>query len=673
MNATRSLWLSAAHESLRAAIGEARASLERFGARADDWSPTMISGIEREAVPWSATADQPPGSPAVTAPLDALCAAFGLSSFERATLALCAGVEMEPSIATLCATAHGDPLRPCATLGLAMTVLDRAHWSALTPESPLRRWRLVSVVSIPGVPLTASPLRIDERILHYLAGVDYLDERLAAVIEPPERAEALVPSHAALVVSIRSAWLGARAPLPPVVLGGADAASRHAIAAAAATSVRLRLLVLNPDAVPTGLPEVDELLRLCEREAALVSAAFYIDLGGRDPGEMPGRIDTFLERAAMPLIVGADRRSVVPEPRRPALTLVVERPSADEQADVWRAALGDAGPAVNGGVAALVRQFDLGAPAIRRIARDVLNGSDRGPAAEHSPPERGSVARALWARCRAHTRPRLDALASRIATHVPPDELVLPEPQRDTLREILAHVRQREVVHGRWGFADRGHGGLGTTALFAGTSGTGKTMAAAVLGNELGLDVYRVDLSQVVSKYIGETEKNLRRVFDAADEGTAILLFDEADALFGKRSEVKDSHDRYANIEVSYLLQRMEAYRGLAILTTNARDALDSAFVRRIRFVVVFPFPDPQHRAEIWRRVFPPGVPLDGIDPQRLARLNLSGGSIYSIAVNAAFLAADAGVSVSTTHVLRAARSEFAKLERPLTELETLA
>src|SRR4030095_10947288 len=169
-------------------------------------------------------------------------------------------------------------------------------------------------------------------------------------------------------------------------------------------------------------------------------------------------------------------------------------------------------------------------------------------------------------------------------------------------------VKHRLAVYDTWGFAAQGARGLGISALFAGESGTGKTMAAEVLANELHLDLYRIDLASTVSKYIGETEKNLGRVFDAAEDSGAILLFDEADALFGKRSEVRDSHDRYANIEVSYLLQRMEAYRGLAILTTNLKTALDQAFQRRLRFVVQFPFPDERYRAAIWQRVFPPAA-----------------------------------------------------------------
>jgi SpoVK/Ycf46/Vps4 family AAA+-type ATPase len=210
--------------------------------------------------------------------------------------------------------------------------------------------------------------------------------------------------------------------------------------------------------------------------------------------------------------------------------------------------------------------------------------------------------------------------------------------------------------------------GLGISALFAGESGTGKTMAAEVIANHLRLGLYRIDLSAVVSKYIGETEKNLRRVFDAAEDGGAILFFDEADALFGKRSEVKDSHDRYANIEINYLLQRMEAYRGLAILSTNMKSALDPAFLRRLLFIVNFPFPGVAERKAIWQKVFPPRTPTLGLDFDRLARLNLTGGHIHNIALNAAFLAAQAGAPVSMLMVLEAARAELRKLDRPINE-----
>jgi len=276
----------------------------------------------------------------------------------------------------------------------------------------------------------------------------------------------------------------------------------------------------------------------------------------------------------------------------------------------------------------------------------------------------------VWHACRLRGRPRLEDLAQRISSRATWADIVLPEAQMCVLQTIALQLRQRTRVCDDWGFAEKSNRGLGLSALFAGPSGTGKTLAAEILANEFELDLFRIDLSAVVSKYIGETEKNLRRVFDAAEEGGAVLLFDEADALFGKRSEVKDSHDRYANVEISYLLQRMEAYRGLAILTTNMKEALDPAFLRRLRFVVQFPFPDQAQRAEIWRRIFPVKTPTDSLDIDGLARLSIAGGNIRNIALNAAFAAAEAGEPVRMPHLLGAVRLEYEKLEKPLTHTE---
>lgn len=336
---------------------------------------------------------------------------------------------------------------------------------------------------------------------------------------------------------------------------------------------------------------------------------------------------------------------------RPTRIYEVRKPTTGEQRTLWQRVLGTEGRADQ--IEALVSQFNLSAATIYTVAAE----AQRRP--EH-----------VWNGCRQQTRPRMRDLAQRIETGATWDDLVLPDEQKQTLREIAAQLRQRATVYERWGFAARDTRGLGISALFYGSSGTGKTLAAEVLAHEQQLDLYRIDLSSVVSKYIGETEKNLRRVFDAAEDGGAILLFDEADALFGKRSEVEDSHDRYANIEVSYLLQRMEMYRGLAILTTNMKSALNPAFTRRIRFSIQFPFPEKDQRAEIWRRIFPPEAPTEGLDIARLARLNVAGGNIRTIALNAAFLAADEGQPVRMSHILHAARSEYNKIERTLTTAE---
>src|SRR5262249_40650109 len=370
-----------------------------------------------------------------------------------------------------------------------------------------------------------------------------------------------------------------------------------------------------------------------------------------------------LSDAALARILDSVRSPLIISTRHPrqcgnhSVTLVEAAPSsAEDQGEIWKSALASV-PSLNGKVAELACQFTLPASTIESLAAQAQAESDT------------SFGR-IWDFCRARSRPALEGLAQRIEPAATWEQLVLPAPQLQTLRRIAIHVRRRAKVYQTWGFASQGSRGLGISALFSGPSGTGKTMAAEVLANELRLDLFRIDLSQVVSKYIGETEKNLRRVFDAADSGAAILLFDEADALFGKRSEVKDSHDRFANIEISYLLQRMEAYRGLAVLTTNLKSALDQAFLRRIRFSVEFPFPEASQRAEIWRRIFPSAPPTEGLQIERLARLNAAGGHIRNIAMGAAFLAADEDEPVRMSHLLSAARSEFAKLERTLTDAE---
>ncbi len=302
----------------------------------------------------------------------------------------------------------------------------------------------------------------------------------------------------------------------------------------------------------------------------------------------------------------------------------------------------------------LAGQFDLSLAELNQIV-------------SHISAENEDIATVLWDRCRSLTKPRLDELANRIDTKATWDDLVLPDEQMRLMRSITDQMRERYKVYNEWGFGARMNRGLGIAALFAGESGTGKTMAAEVIANDLRLNLYRIDLSSVVSKYIGETEKNLRKMFDAAEQGGAILFFDEADALFGKRSEVKDSHDRYANIEVNYLLQRMESFSGLAILATNVKSALDSAFMRRLRFIVNFPFPASADRKRIWQNAIPPQTPQEELDFDRLARLNVTGANIQSIALNAAFQAAGAGQSVTMPGLLTAAYIEMRKLDRPLT------
>jgi len=666
---TTSNWQETNQRYLTGALAVARSALEQHISGGRDAGKKDQAA--RETLQETAAAMPTPAA------LETLGFKFGLSSFEKDLLTLCAGVELDSAFAALCAKAQGEPQRAYATFSLALSALPEAHWSAITPDAPLRRWRLIEVSA--GNSLTLSPLRIDERVLHYLTGVPHLDNRLAGLVEPMRAAVALLPSQHKLAEQIVTAWSGsAHLPALPIVqLFGDEVAGKRAIAAAACNKLGLGLNVISAQLVPTNPSELEALVRLWEREAALSQSALLLDCDEADTADVARRnaVNRLITSALSPLIVSSrERRHIL---QRSTITFDVPRPTAGEQRALWRTTLGAASSELNGLLDALVSQFSLSAQAIHEISaealartRQLVISNQFSVISDQKATVSNELAEVLWQTCCTQARPRLDDLALRLMPSAAWDDLILPEPQRQTLREIAAHVRQRAKVYETWGFAEKGNRGLGISALFAGASGTGKTMAAEVLANELRLDLYRIDLSSVVSKYIGETEKNLRRVFDAAEGGGAILLFDEADALFGKRSEVKDSHDRYANIEISYLLQRMEAYRGLAILTTNMKNALDPAFMRRLRFVVPFPFPDANQRTEIWRRIFPANAPTEGIDLNKLAQLNVPGGNIRNIALNAAFLAADANEPVRMTHVMRAARSEYAKMEKSLTDGE---
>jgi hypothetical protein len=716
-------WVEANQQALSREVARVRATLEAWLARRTN--EATPAGLPSEPAPEPAGPDTDPSPTA----LDTVCAAFGLSPFERDLLLLCAAPDLDSKFISLFAQANGDARRTAPTFSLALAALPDAHWSALLPTAPLRRWRLIEVGS--GDALTQGALRMDEWLLHFLAGVPYLDERLQALVRPAPPAPHLSDSQQGAVDRLldlgQSHRPGARWPL--IHLFGDSADDQLSVAAAVCAQLGCRLFQLSPSDAPGFMADREAFARLWEREAALCGSALVVDLQETDSPEHT-RHALALTESITSLVVLLSREPLR-ELRRAAWTLEVTRPSTREQHGLWRAALGPLAAALNGEVEAVASQFRLTAREIREAAQalsatysanqpfPVGRGSCRAgspglagwlgrslapprpepsggtaPAPALNPPiapGEPSVAPAqsspssppgaqpthpaspnpLWSLCRARCRVRLESLAQRIEPAATWDDLVLPEFQIRTLHEMAAQVRNRYKVYEEWGWASKGTRGLGISALFAGPSGTGKTMAAEVLASDLQLDLFRIDLSAVVSKYIGETEKNLRRVFDAAESGGAVLLFDEADALFGKRSEVKDSHDRYANIEVGYLLQRIEAYRGLAILTTNSKQALDAAFLRRLRFIVQFPFPDAAQRAEIWQKVFPAATPTQGLDPAKLARLNVSGATIRSIALHAAFEAADAQGTVSIAKVLQATHLECGKLERQPSRTET--
>ena len=599
---------------------------------------------------------------------------LALSDFERDILLLCVALEFDTGTAALCAAAQGQSDRDHASFALAMTLFDNPAWEAVSPERPLRYWRLIEINQPGARPLTASALRADERIVNYVKGLNYLDDRLAPLVLPMPvfaAGQRLPPSQHAAVATLSQALRNASAAPSQhavVALRGRDRQSKREVAGASAAMLGLQLYRLPVDALPTQAAELETLARLWNRESLLLPLALYIDAHEIDK---PGGADSPVQRlgrfvARSGGLIFVDSRDGVDLTVEPMIVLDVAKPTTVEQQQAWTDAIGQRAPTLP---ALLSAQFDLSRPDIAGLMKAAPEPDANADAAADA-----ALETTLWNACREKTRPSLARLAEKIDARATWEQIVLPASETALLKQIAGQVRSRAQVYDQWGFRARMNRGLGVSALFAGDSGTGKTMAAEVLANDLKLDLYRIDLSAVVSKYIGETEKNLREVFDAAECGGAILLFDEADALFGKRSEVKDSHDRYANIEVDYLLQRMEAFGGLAILATNMKSALDPAFVRRLRFIVTFPYPGPAERRRMWERVFPAATPLGVIDHERLARLNLTGGNIQSMALTAAFMAAQAATKqdkkVTMPLLLEAGRMEFRKLERPVNEAD---
>jgi ATPase family associated with various cellular activities (AAA) len=665
------LWLAANDQALKAEMAGLRQRLRRLAERNSrpsrprpaGWRAWLLRlGIGTDkAIPVDEPYVSLPLPPAADAPVSALTLLsqrLGLSEFERQTLLLCAAMEFDTGFGALCAQAQRESGRNGPNFGLALAALDNPAWDVMSPERPLRFWRLIEINQPGSQPLIAAALKADERIVNYIKGLNTLDDRLMPLVEPVVGVgeAALPPSHAKLVDMLETRVRQESALPPPLfqLLGDARA-SKLTVARSVAAKLGLTLYRLPVEALPSATGDNETFARLWQRDAALLPIALYVDAADLDDdGSAQGKaVERLLDRSDGLVFLGTRNfRSAI---TRASLPYDVAKPLPAEQRALWLAALGLGGAAQ---AARLTGQFNLDQSAISAIAARASVAS----AQDHDA--------ALWKAALDHSRPALDRLAQPIEPRIGWDDIELAPRERTQLQQIVAQVRNRAAVYDEWGFRERLSRGLGISVLFAGDSGTGKTMAAEALARELGLLLYRIDLSGVVSKFIGETEKNLRKLFDAAEDGGAILFFDEADALFGKRSEVKDSHDRYANIEINYLLQRMENYRGLAILTTNMKSSLDPAFVRRLRFIVNFPFPGAAERAAIWRKVLPPGVDTKALDFARLARLNLTGGSIHNIALNAAFAAAEAGSTLTMPIVLETARAEYLKLEKPVNEAD---
>lgn len=642
----------------------------------------LLAG-QRACIAQAAQEAQACGAPPA---LEILSRLFRLEEFELNVLLLCLAPTVDPAFERLYGYVQDDATQKYPTIGLAMQIFgrengingeaERGHdWRHFAPTAPLQRFRLLHSEQMPGVSRASEPLRIHRRIADYLLGINQMDEQVAAVARRVTKKGALGPDQEEVVVRLERrlrAW-NDREQMPVIQLAGPAAAGHQAVACELCARCGIALYAIDPASLPAAAGDRQAYYRILEREAILLSCAYYLDCTGFDLGSRAeaSQVLSFLNQVQA-FIVVACREPLQTERRM--ITFRLTKSEAATQLAVWNANLAGELPeqarqslngSVDGLLAKLIQQFHFSPQQIHRVVEEACE-----TAGLRDPELPVLELRDLWQTARTQAARSMDGLAERIEGRRSLDQLVLPPEQLRQIQEIASQVEQRGRVYEQWGFGSRLNRGRGIAALFAGPSGTGKTMAAEVLAHHLDLDLYRIDLASVISKYIGETEKNLRRVFDAAEESGAILFFDEADALFGKRSEVRDSHDRYANIEINYLLQRMEDYRGLAILATNRKSLLDQAFLRRLRFLVDFPFPSVADRVRIWQGAFPPQAEKETLDYEFLGRLEIAGGNISNIALNAAFLAAGEGTSIQMRHVMTAAQREYAKIDKLMVEGE---
>ncbi|HEV7778547.1 MAG TPA: ATP-binding protein [Luteibacter sp.] len=630
-----------------------------FGSTPAEWPLALLEGPDlralRDAYDASLTSQPPPA-------LAELSRRLGLSAFERDMILLTVAPEVDTRMPALFAAAQADTGSKTPTFALGMSILEAPAWDALSPTRPLRSQQLLEVHQVGVTPLLSATLRIDERIAAYVKGLNYLDERIAAHAVAGDAPECLPPSQQDVADALAH-WFGADA-RGVVQLTGSDSASKRDVLANACAQAGRILLAMPAAELPIRQEDIDRFARLWSRESALLPLVLLVEYADVEDGEAGGKAVTERSTRFLQRLVGyvfIDTRHATPDDSH-AAALEIHVPSVDEREQCWREGFGRVGVAADdASLRQLAREFKLSASAIGDICRGLFTTGANADAVQQA-----------WHSCVTGTAAGLQSLAQLIEPRARLEDVRLPIHDKAQLERLVAHARQRAAVSSDYGFQAHDHRGLGLAALLHGESGTGKTMAAEAVANALSLSLFRVDLSAVVSKYIGETSKNLRRVFDAAEAGGAVLLFDEADAVFGKRSEVKDSHDRYANIDINYLLTRMENFSGVTLLATNMKHALDPAFLRRLRFIIGFAFPGVAERRAIWSGVFPRSAMLGKLDLDRLSRFALTGGSIFNAALASAHAAACDTAPIGMGHVLEAIRWELQKMGRPLAEHEFL-
>lgn len=646
------------------------------------WQHDSIQQIEKEIaaltrmIDAAAAASEREG---IFLPLRQLARLFSLSRLEQQAVLICLAPELRRKYDRIYAYLQDDITRKRPSLDLVLDLLvdeESERWEArarLDEGCGLFVHKLVYATEDSNSPSGSSGLarllQLDSRILQFILGNGQIDTRVAKFARLVSLEQYMPCADLAQLNDLRrlinnSLQDGVAIRRLQLHLQGTEGIGQRDLAIALCQALGYPLLLVDGRALSAAAGQSETVLSLLCRESLLLQAPLLIeniDDWLLDENTARSRLATLgraLNRYFWLSFTSAGKSW--PSTQMPAdaalLNIPVQLPDNEQQASVWQQALtGVKIDATQQELDHLIQQFRLSRHQIELVSQRLQlqgRGSER-------------LALSVLARaCADVSHHGLGELAVRVKAQYQWEDLVLPVELRDWLQNICAQVRFRRRVFDQWGFAQKLPYGRGLSVLFSGNPGTGKTMAAQVMANDLGLELYKIDLSGVVSKYIGETEKNLSRVFSEAQTSNAILFFDEADALFGKRTGVSDAHDRYANIEVSYLLQKMEEYDGIVILATNLRNNIDEAFVRRIRFILEFPFPDIDSRRQIWSKSIPAAMPkADDIDYQWLAeRIKVAGGNIKNIVLNAAFSAARENEPLNMLHLLGGCKQEFQKI-----------
>jgi SpoVK/Ycf46/Vps4 family AAA+-type ATPase len=625
-------------------------------------------------------------------PLPHLAQTFMLTAAEELIILICLAPEIDQRYEKLYAYLQDDVSRKRPSVGLSLKLLCDSAKEALrarvifSPQASLFRSQILAHGDDADSHLLSRTLKLDERVTNYLLGTGGMEKGISACFKPlpasPDLHALRWPEEltSGLLTITRDYLQRLRGTPRKLIFNfhGPKGTGRKSLAAALCRELDIPLMVIDAhEVLRRHHQSFEDAIHKIFREAVLMPGAIYVDNTSRlllsddeQAHTCRRQLARCVEEFSWLTFFGTEK---IWEPaglfkEHIFLSVDLPMPDTDERSHLWRVVAESNGADEQGpdwdDLAAKFRltpgQMCDALVSARNAA--LLRGGDG------STPTRQE----LYRGCYEQSNRRLGASARKLSPRHGWGDIVLPPDELSQLREVCAQLKHRQKVYGEWGFDRKVSLSRGLCVLFYGQSGTGKTMAVEILANELQLEAYKIDLSTVVSKYIGETEKNLSAIFQEAETSNAILFFDEADALFGKRSEVKDAHDRYANIEINYLLQRMEEFEGLVILATNLRKNIDEAFFRRMHFAVEFPFPDEQHRYRIWKQHFPEVAPLaDDVDFNFLAnRLNVAGGNIKNIVLNAAFLAAENSGVINMKHLVRAARREYEKVGRLCNEVE---